>query len=214
MAFNAYLVFGTPSGSRNIGGESTSEVATGLSGPDPATGDLSSLEGCKGAIEVTDYSFGVNMAVTTGRSDGGGATVGRANFDVFTCTKNIDTATVPLVEYCCKGTAIPKIALHLFRSSAGTASTTGVVKYCVIYFGNCVITKCAVSGGGDDLPKESLEFNYGQVQYCYRYTNHNNGAPGSDIKTGWSLVANKQADSAEKPFSEEKVSAPSTSNWS
>jgi hypothetical protein len=27
------------------------------------------------------------------RSDGGGATVGRANFDVFTCTKGIDTAT-------------------------------------------------------------------------------------------------------------------------
>jgi len=31
--------------------------------------------------------------VTGGRSDGGGATVGRANFDVFTCPKGIDTAS-------------------------------------------------------------------------------------------------------------------------
>jgi hypothetical protein len=29
----------------------------------------------------------------TKRSDGNGATVGRANFDVFTCSKGIDTAT-------------------------------------------------------------------------------------------------------------------------
>lgn len=29
-----------------------------------------------------------------GRSDGGGATVGRAHFDVFTTSKGIDTATV------------------------------------------------------------------------------------------------------------------------
>ena len=29
------------------------------------------------AIEVQDYGFGVNMPVTTSRSDGGGATVGK-----------------------------------------------------------------------------------------------------------------------------------------
>ena len=32
-----------------------------------------------------------------GRSDGGGATVGRANFDVFTASKGIDTAN-PFVK--------------------------------------------------------------------------------------------------------------------
>src|SRR5438128_10182985 len=95
MAFNAYLVFHSDTG---IKGESTSVIAKG-----------------KGAIEITDYGFGVSMPVTTSRSDGGGATVGRANFDVFTCSKGIDLATTELVKFCCKGTNIPKIVLHLYR---------------------------------------------------------------------------------------------------
>ena len=39
---------------------------------------------------VTDHEL---ESVTGGRSDGGGATVGRAHFDVFTCTKAIDSAS-------------------------------------------------------------------------------------------------------------------------
>src|SRR3954469_10019628 len=122
MAFNAYLVFHEDS---KIRGESTSE-------PEPGAID-------KGAIEISDYGFGVSMPVTTSRSDGGGATVGRANFDVFTCSKNIDTATVWLVQYCCLGKSIPKIVLHLYRQGAGAdEQESGVVKYGMIVFQHCV----------------------------------------------------------------------------
>src|SRR5678809_44254 len=114
MAFNAYLLFKT-SGDPKILGESTSDIANG-----------------KGAIEVSDYGFGVSMPVTTSRSDGGGATVGRANFDVFTCTKGIDTSTPYLVKYCCKGTNVDSIVLHLYR--AGERSASGVVKYAMVVF--------------------------------------------------------------------------------
>src|SRR3954469_6089206 len=117
MAFNAYLVFHEDA---KIRGESTSE-------PEPGAID-------KGAIEITDYGFGVSMPVTTSRSDGGGATVGRANFDVFTASKNIDTSTVPLMEFCCKGTNIKRIVLHLFRSGDSSTSQTGVVKYAMYVF--------------------------------------------------------------------------------
>src|SRR5438445_7654085 len=120
MAFNAYLLFKT-SGDPKILGESTSDIANG-----------------KGAIEVSDYGFGVSMPVTASRSDGGGATVGRANFDVFTASKNIDTATTSLVDYCCKGTAIKRIVLHLYRQGEGS-DATGVVKYAMVVFGMCVI---------------------------------------------------------------------------
>jgi len=71
MAFNAYLVFHADA---KILGESTSSPEQGV------TRD-------NGAIEITDYGFGVSMPVSSSRSDGGGATVGRANFDVFTCSK-------------------------------------------------------------------------------------------------------------------------------
>jgi type VI secretion system Hcp family effector len=180
MAFNAYLVFCEDS---KIKGESTSSPQKGAEEV--------------GAIEVADFGFGVSMPVTTSRSDGGGATVGRANFDVFTCSKGIDTATTKLFEFCCKGTNIKMIVLHLYRQ--GESDESGVVKYAQMIFQNCVITKVAISGGGEELPKESLEFNYGVCEYRYQWTNHETGKPtdGSpqsgdkNPKYGWSTIKNK-----------------------
>jgi len=59
MAFNAYLVFHPEKD--DFKGESSSELFKG-----------------KGAIEIADYGFAAAMPVTASRSDGGGATVGRA----------------------------------------------------------------------------------------------------------------------------------------
>src|SRR5882762_7669103 len=121
MAFNAYLVFDDDAIKAGIKGESSSLPVKDA--------------GSCGPLEITDYGFGVSMPVTASRSDGGGATVGRANFDVFTASKNIDTATTKLVEFCCKGTAVKRIVLHLFRAGEGS-ETTGVVKYAMIVFGS------------------------------------------------------------------------------
>jgi len=178
MAFNAYLVF-SDSISPKIKGESTSSPEKGV------TRD-------NGAIEVTDYGFGVSMPVSTSRSDGGGATVGRANFDVATFSKGIDTATPYLFQYCCKGTAIDSIVLHLYRAGEGTES--GVIKYAMVVFQFCVVTKVAVTGSGEELPKESLEFNYGKCEYVYRETDHNTGLPTGRAldRFGWSTIKNQQ----------------------
>lgn len=185
MAFNAYLVFHTE-GDPKIVGESTAVLP----------GKSDSL----GAIEPQDYGFGVSMPVTTSRSDGGGATVGRANFDVFTCTKGIDTATTALVEYCCKGTAIKTIMLHLYRAGEGSEAS-GVVKYAMVVFRHCVITKVAITGSGEELPKESMEFNYGVCEYHYQLTDHNNGKPvGAAKRFGWTTINNKVWSDTESDF--------------
>jgi len=194
MAFNAYLVFDEAS---KIKGESTSVPQDGADKV--------------GSIEVADFAFGVSMPVTTSRSDGGGATVGRANFDVFTCSKGIDTATTKLFEFCCKGTNIKTIVLHLYRQGEGS-STSGVVKYAQMIFQNCVITKVGISGGGEELPKEALEFNYGVCEYRYQWTSHETGRPedGSpqsgdkNPKFGWSTVRNTD-DKSPYVFTEFKV---------
>jgi type VI secretion system secreted protein Hcp len=174
MAFNAYLVFYPDK--NDIKGESTSDL----------------FPKDTGAIEITDYSFATAMPVTASRSDGGGATVGRANFEAFTCNKNIDTSTPKLVEYCCLGKNIAKIGLHLFR--AGAENDTGAVKYAMAVFKHCVITKVGISGGGEELPKEALEFNYGICEYHYQETDHSTGKIDKDMrynKFGWSTIQNK-----------------------
>ena|SRR5436190_680661 len=180
MAFNAYLIFhkGVRGGKGSgICGESTSEPEKGIP---------------KGALEISDYAFGVSMPVTTSRSDGGGATVGRANFDIFSATKSIDTSTPFLVQYCCTGKNIPSIVLHLYRQGAGTdQEASGAVKYAVVVFQNCVITKVGISGSGEELPKESLEFNYGYCEYIYHETKKTTGERvGNPMRFGWSTVSN------------------------
>lgn len=184
MSLNAYLVFKT-AGDPKIEGESTS-VVPGKTDKDPA-------------IEISDWGFGVSMPVTSSRSDGGGATVGRANFDVFTASKAVDTSTISLVTYCCKGTAIPKIIVHLFRAGEGSEAS-GVVKYAMVVFQFCVITKVAITCSGEELPKESLEFNYGACEYQYRATDHETGAPGAVTRFAWSTVKNMVIPAAESDF--------------
>lgn len=178
MAFNAYLMFHTSS---EIKGESSSIPEPGLVN--------------KGAIEISDYGFGVTMPVTSSRSDGGGATVGRANFDVFTCNKGIDTATRHLVRHCCTGKNIQSIVLHLYRQ--GEATESGTIKYAMVVFQNCVITKVGITGGGDELPKESLEFNYGLCEYWYAETNHATGKPKAPLGYSWSTVTNRNIPSGQ-----------------
>src|SRR5437868_15250725 len=105
MAFNAYLLFHKDvrkNPGEGICGESTSKPQSECPTPN-------------GAIEIQDYAFGVSMPVSASRSDGGGPTTGRANFDIFSCTKGIDSATPFLVQYCCTGKNIPSIVLHLYR---------------------------------------------------------------------------------------------------
>jgi predicted ribosomally synthesized peptide with nif11-like leader len=43
--------------------------------------------------ELSDKQLDTVAGGGTSRTDGGGAAVGRANFDLFTCTKGIDTAS-------------------------------------------------------------------------------------------------------------------------
>jgi len=95
--------------------------------------------------------------------------------------------------YCCKGTAIPAAVLHLYR--AGSGSETGVVKYAMVVFQYCVITKVGITGSGEELPKESLEFNYGKCEYIYQETDHNTGVKTSRAldRFGWSTIKNKEA---------------------
>lgn len=193
MAFNAYLIFHKEAAKgkgQGIWGESTSEPVKGWAD--------------QGFIEISDYGFGVTMPVTTSRSDGGGATVGRANFDVFTCTKGIDTSTAYLVKFCCTGKNIPAIVLHLFRQ--GEETDSGVVQYAMVVFQNCVITKVGISGSGEELPKETMEFNYGLCEYTYQFTDHKTGKAdtGCRPKFGWSTVSN-QAKASGQTFGDKSV---------
>src|SRR5436309_6485926 len=135
MAFDAFLKIGT------IPGESTDSKH-------------------KEWIELAEYSFGVKQPAAGSRSDGGAATGGRADFDNFTCKKNLDKASPKLMLSCAKGEHIKEIKVELCRATGDKQP------YLEIKYSDVIITvvKPAGSGTGEGLPTEDLEFNFGKVE--------------------------------------------------
>jgi type VI secretion system Hcp family effector len=160
MAFDAYLIFDTPP----IAGESTSDIHPK-------------------SIELKSYDFGITMAAAPGRSDGGGATTGRANFNEFNCEKNIDLSSPHLAYHCAAGTSLGKVLVKLYLR-LGNGKTHN---FLTLTYSDAVITECTIQGsGGDDLPSETLKINYGAVMFEY-----NQAAPGTKKnRFEWSQITN------------------------
>lgn len=168
MAFDAYLyVFGAP-------GESTSNLTDKPMQIVP--------------IELKSYDLGVTMAAAPSRSGFTGAVTGRAKFNEFSCEKNIDLASAVLCFYCASGKHIAEIYCDIYRAAGDKK-----VKFVSIIYKDAVITECSVkASGGDDLPTETLKFNYGSVEFKYTQTDHATGAATSNkTRMLWSQLTNK-----------------------
>lgn len=169
MAFDAYLTI------PDIPGESTSESITKRAGGIP--------------IEIKDYSLGLEMPVNENRSAVGAATSGRAAFNEFECSKSLDKATAKLCEACMSGKHIKIIYCDLYRSIGDTEK---VAAYLEVEFHDCIITEVSVQSSGDELPTESLKFNYGKVKYKYTAYDHDTGKASSkgNREFTWNQIAN------------------------
>jgi type VI secretion system secreted protein Hcp len=47
------------------------------------------------------------------------------------------------------------------------------------------------SKGDDNLPTESLSFNYGKIKWTYTQQKRSDGSGGGNVTGGWDLTANK-----------------------
>ena len=169
MAFDAYLyIEGAP-------GESTSKL--------PDSAPIAVVP-----IELKSYDLGVTMPAAPSRSGFSGAVTGRASFNEFNCEKNIDLASAVLCYYCASGKHIGNIYCELFRAAGDKK-----VKFVSIHYKDVIITECSVkASGGDDLPSETLKFNYGSVEFKYTQTDHATGdATGGKTRMLWSQITNK-----------------------
>lgn len=170
MAFEAYLYI------EGVQGSSTSKV--GKAPPSPHTPPAGA-----GPIEIQSYGLGIEMPMVENRSGTGAITVGRANFEDFETTKNLDVSTNALLYYCLSGKHINKAMILVFRSAGeedgGQSKPTLYMK---MEYQSIVLTEVSVSGSGDELPTETLKFNYGYVKYTYFTTNKKTGAADGGSK--------------------------------
>lgn len=161
MAFDAYLKFIEP----RVTGEVTLRDKYKPDGPDT---------GLSGWIDLEEYGFAASMAVSPSRSSGtGAATTGKGKLEPFTFKKFVDATSMSLAFHAAAGTVFKQISVNLFASlTAPDGSAHDPFLFLSITMKGAVIGSCKLSGGGgDDLPTEDIEINYGTINYkCWPFT--------------------------------------------
>jgi type VI secretion system secreted protein Hcp len=139
-------------------------------------------------IEILSYEHTITQpASATANSTGG--TTGRCKHEPFVISKYVDLASPLLYQLCCSGKHVDKVVLELMRSSGDSR-----VKYLAVEMDQVVIAKVAPSSSkADDLPTESISFDYGVIKWTYTQQKRDKGAKGGNVAGGWSLLENKTA---------------------
>lgn len=173
MAFDAFIKFEPAAGA--------SEAITGESQD----------EGFKGWFEIKEFSFGIeNTLNITSASSGAGA--GKAEFKEFTVKKQTDKASPILASTCGKGGHYKSVQLALRKSgvkSAKAAGQSGGV-YLKYEFKLVAVKSVEWSGStGDDVPEETVVFEYGALQISY-WPQLKDGTLGDLVQRAWNKVTN------------------------
>jgi type VI secretion system secreted protein Hcp len=137
-------------------------------------------------MEIHSFNMGVSQHSQGSRSDGGGASGGRADFQNFVITKNVDKASPKLMLSCAKGEHIAAVTIELCRA------TGDKTKFLEHKLTDVLISNVSLSGAHhDNLPAESVAFNFGKIETTYFATDHNTGKAKGQVAASWDLTKNK-----------------------
>ena len=138
-------------------------------------------------IEVLSYGWGVTQP-TSAASTAGSATSARASFGDLSITKLLDKSTPKLFLACANGEHLKKVTLELCRAAGEDKA-----KYMEYIMEEVVVSNVSIGGSGDELPVESVSFNYGNIKQNYYKTDRATGKEaGLAGSAGWSLKENKK----------------------
>lgn len=192
MAVDAYMVFQTYDG-KFLGSESqvtwndTSPLAKDSSnGIDMAAAAKATPAGI---FEIEDYSFDIEQTLNIG-SQSSGAGAGKVTFNPFSITRKIDVSSPIFFQMACAGQPFKNVSLLLRKSSGGPSGTPMTSGSTFVRFDfKLVAVKTVAWSHDDESPKETITFEYGQLQV--RYTAQKPDGSMDKINQGsWNRVNN------------------------
>ncbi len=136
-----------------------------------------------GWIEVFNYKLALRQRISSTASSAGGATAERADFKPFHFKRPIDKASPKLAIACADGTHIDQVLVEVCRAGGER------LKYMTYRMRNCIIKKTLTVGGGD-FPVESVDIDYGQIEWAYTQQNRSGGGALGQVATGWNREKN------------------------
>ena len=171
MAIDAFLQFSKPGAAATAIDGETQDAHFKKMSPPP--------------FEIQNWSFGAANASTIGSATMG-AGAGKASFEPFKVTKNIDRASPSLFKTCCVGGHYDELTLWV-RKTGGAKEASGDAylewKFKMAFVQNLAWTNA------DPLPTEDVTFVYGAIQFEYRPQSADGSVkPGTPV--AWSQVQN------------------------
>jgi len=181
MACDNFLFFGT--WAAGTGTLESAKALDSVGGAIEIKGETLDTEH-KFALEVKEFSFGLENPTTIG-SMSGGAGAGKAKFNEFNVKKNVDAASPKLFLACGMGCHFPTITLTV-RKAGGQK-----LNYLSYTFKMVFVTKIDWSGGaGEEAPDEDVTFVYGAMKIVYTPQDAK-GNPARPVDMSWSQVTNQ-----------------------
>jgi type VI secretion system secreted protein Hcp len=115
----------------------------------------------KGEIEVTSWSWGVIQSGSM--SHGGGGGDGKAHFNDFNFTHNLDKASPVLLKACATGEHIKEATITVRKAGKGQQ------EYLIIKMNDIIITGVSPSGAGDSAATaEHVALQFAKVDLEYK----------------------------------------------
>jgi type VI secretion system secreted protein Hcp len=148
---------------------------------DGVTGE-SLREGHEGEIEIISFSFGAMNPSSVGSGGGGGT--GTVSLSSFSILKKTDATSAELFQHCCDGEHFPTGTMTFYKSGG----SGGPLDYLVYKFEELFVGSIQWSGadGGDPIPQEAVDFNFGRVEITYAEQN-SDGTRGGDHVGSWDV---------------------------
>lgn len=137
----------------------------------------------KGTIDVLSFGFGVVQSAPAG---GGRAGAGKASFQDLHVVFRTEKASPRLFVGCAAGEHFKNAVLTARRAGKGQ------VEFLKLTLSDVVVTSYRAAGAAaEDGPHDEVTLGYAKIEIEYRPVTAK-GAPGSPVKGGWDLKANKK----------------------
>jgi len=140
------------------------------------------LKGYEGKIEIMSISHGIQMHVTSDKSNKK-RTTGKPSHGAILISKYFDNASCQLIDACNTGKAIPKVKIVIGQVEQGEVSAA------MQFDLDDVVLAAIAVGGGSAKPTESLTMDYTKIAWTYKPQESSGSVKGSnkaqyDLKTG------------------------------
>lgn len=139
----------------------------------------------EGAIDVSQWSWGMSQSGTTHQGPGGGSS--KVSVQDITLTKYVDMATHELLKACATGTAISGGEL-IVRKAGGAAP----LEYFKIKLTDIIVSSYSTGGSKDGLERimETVTLNFAKYEVTY-VSQKNDGSRGPEGKAGFDIARNE-----------------------